>query len=182
MASTYLSDDRHEVRLVNVLLVVLIEKIVFRAKDNQRHKAVAIFLRQDVLLLSRAGVQINLVPERVNEGANRSLLLESIRHVLEGKSTIAHVEHATGSINAWIDATTALAALAALGGLWGLGALGRWGRWENTTGERGGREDGRSAEQAEGNGCGTAVGLEGHREMQSKEDNYVAGMRITLNE
>ena len=124
MASTYLSDDRHEVRLVNVLLVVLIENLVFRAKDNQRHKAVAIFLRQDVLLLSRAGVQINLVSERVDKGSNGSFLLESIRHVLEGKSTIAHVEHATGSINAWIDATTALAALAALGGLWGLGALG----------------------------------------------------------
>mmetsp|Transcript_11404 Transcript_11404/g.26868 ORF Transcript_11404/g.26868 Transcript_11404/m.26868 type:complete len:448 (-) Transcript_11404:125-1468(-) len=118
-----LSDDRHEVRLVNVLLVVLIENLVFRAKDNQRHKAVAIFLRQDVLLLSRAGVQINLVSERVDKGSNGSFLLESIRHVLEGKSTIAHVDHAIGSINAWIDATTALAALPALGGLWGLWGL-----------------------------------------------------------
>ena len=74
----YLSDDRHEIRLINILLDVLkfwLFGIRIRIMINERHEAFAIFLRQDVLLLSHAGVQINLVPERINEGANRSLLV-----------------------------------------------------------------------------------------------------------
>ena len=91
---------------------------------NERHEAIAIFLREDVLLLSHAGVEINLVSKRVDEGANGSFLLETIRHVLEGKPTVAHVEHAPNAIETIAIVISALAALAAaLAALEALAAL-----------------------------------------------------------
>jgi len=106
-ASTYLSDDRHEIRLINILLDVLkfwLFGIRIRIMINERHEAFAIFLRQDVLHLSHAGLQINIVPERVDVRANGSFLVETISHVLERKSTVAHVGHELNpvSIRSWI--------------------------------------------------------------------------------
>lgn len=119
IATTYLSDDRHEVRLVNILLDVLkfwLFDVRIRIMIDEQHEAFAIFLRQGVVLLSRTGVEINFVSERVDEGANGSFLVDTTRHVLKGEFTVA-------AINGSCEIPATAAALGHLGALGNLGSF-----------------------------------------------------------
>ena len=121
----YLSNDRHEIGLIDVLLKIVECAILFDmwVDDKQRHQAFAVFLRQDALLLSPAGIQINFKSERVYEGADGSFLVETIRHVLEGKSVVSCVKHTRTTIFVG-RAGGRLGGFGRLGRFSGLGRLG----------------------------------------------------------
>jgi len=91
---------------------------------NQRHETFTIFLRQDVLLLSCAGLQINFVSKRVDVRANGSFLVETTHQVLEGKVAVLfdRIEQAPTD-TVWRRRCRALAALRALRVLRALAAL-----------------------------------------------------------